>query len=235
MYIYIYIYVYIYTVHVPVWVEFSERNAQGYAGLSTSHSFAGIPATFGWRSGRGLSTSNLGYRRYQARFLPFIVILGMVHGIGFTAWICFATKKRAYGKSVKTAVWALIEPIGQSKTHFLESDVFSSRIVQATARSLYAGNWVSKETAQLKWFGLATCKRSKVECWLKSWTPTNIPWRSLMLDNCNIQNYWKSEMMYNIYIYIYIFMHKDSTGSAFSRTAQRCSRLWCAHDIARGQ
>ena len=92
------------------------------------------------------------------------------------------TKKRAYGKSVKNCSLSLDRTISQSKTHFLESDVFQFKIVQATARSLYAGNWVSKETAQLKWFGLATCKRSKVECWLRDWTPTNIPWRSLMLD-----------------------------------------------------
>ena len=98
-----------------------------------------------------------------------IVILGMVHGIGFTYRMnLLCTKKKGLWKVCKNCSLSLDRTIGRSKTHFLESDVFQFKIVQATTRSLYAGNWVSKETAQLRWFGLATCKRSKVECWLKS-------------------------------------------------------------------
>ena len=44
-----------------------------------------------------------------------------------TAWICFAQKKRAYGKSVKTAVWALIEPSVEAKHISLKVTFFSSR------------------------------------------------------------------------------------------------------------
>ena len=92
-------------------------------------------------------------------------------GDGSRHWVyrmnLLCTKKGLW-KVCKNCSLSLDRTIGRSKTHFLESDVFQFKIVQATARSLYAGNWVSKETAQLKWFGLATCKRSKVECWLKS-------------------------------------------------------------------